>query len=123
LRLITTSKQKPNCEYGEYPDIDVDYLGIVRDYLKTEWAPKEFGEQLVCNISNYTTFGLKSALIDMARVHSESREEVQGITKNLESQRRRRQSFDLGRSHEAVPRFEKILRGSPASRRRRPADC
>lgn len=78
-------EEEPKCEYGEYPDIDVDYLGVVRDYLKTEWAPKTFGEQYVCNISNYTTFGLKSALIDMARVHGESREEVQALTKNLEA--------------------------------------
>lgn len=75
----------PRCEYGEYPDIDVDYLPIVRDYLKNIWAPKTFGAEYVCNIGNYTTFGIKSALIDMARVHGESREEVQALTKNLEA--------------------------------------
>jgi DNA polymerase-3 subunit alpha len=74
----------PNCEYGSYPDIDIDYLDIVRDYLKTDWAPRIFGEEYVCNIGNYTTFKIKSALIDMARVHSESREEIQAITKNLD---------------------------------------
>lgn len=25
-------EQEPNCEYGEYPDIDVDYLSEARDY-------------------------------------------------------------------------------------------
>ncbi len=78
-------EDEPKCEYGEYPDIDVDYLGVVRDYLKSEWAPKTFGEEFVCNIGNYTTFGLKSALIDMARVHGESREEIQALTKPLDS--------------------------------------
>ena len=58
---------------------------MVRDYLKNEWAPKTFGEDYVCNIGNYTTFGIKSALIDMARVHGESREEVMAITKNLDA--------------------------------------
>lgn len=75
----------PNCVYGEYPDIDTDYIPVVRDYLKTIWARQEFGSDYVCNISNYTTFGIKNSLIDMARVHSESREEVQAITKNLDN--------------------------------------
>lgn len=78
-------EQEPNCEYGEYPDIDVDYLSEARDYLKNEWAPKTFGEQFVCNIGNYTTFGLKNSFLDMARVHSEDRNEIQELTKNLEA--------------------------------------
>lgn len=78
-------EREPTCEYGEYPDIDVDYLPIVRDYLKTVWAKNTFGAEYVCNIGNYTTFGIKSALIDMARVHGESREEVQALTKNLDA--------------------------------------
>ena len=77
--------QEPHCEYGEYPDIDVDYLPIVRDYLKTVWAAETFGSEYVCNIGNYTTFGIKSALNDMARVHGDAREEVQAVTKNLEA--------------------------------------
>ena len=75
----------PNCSYGDYPDIDVDFLPIVRNYIKEVWAPKEFGEEYVCNIGNYTTFGIKSALVDMARVHSESRDEMLAITKNLDA--------------------------------------
>lgn len=78
-------EQEPNCEYGEYPDIDVDYISEVRDYLKNVWAKKVFGEEYVCNIGNYTTFGIKSALIDMARVHGESREEIQALTTKLEA--------------------------------------
>jgi len=78
-------EQEPKCEYGEYPDIDVDYLPVVRDYLKTVWAKNTFGSEYVCNIGNYTTFGIKSALIDMARVHGASREEVQALTKNLDA--------------------------------------
>lgn len=77
--------KEPVCEYGEYPDVDVDYIPVVRDYLKSIWAVETFGAEYVCNISNYTTFGIKSALIDMARVHGESREEVQALTKSLEA--------------------------------------
>lgn len=78
-------EREPRCEYGEYPDIDVDYLPIVREYLKTIWAGEKFGEEYVCNIGNYTTFGIKSALIDMARVHGQSRDEIQALTKQLDA--------------------------------------
>ena len=77
------SDELPVYEHGEFPDIDVDYLPMVRDYLKKEWAPKEFGENNICSIGNYTTFGLKSALIDMARVHGESRDEILALTTQM----------------------------------------
>ena len=76
--------QDPAFFYGDMPDIDVDYIPSLRDYLKNEWAPKAFGEQYVCNIGNYTTFGIKSSLIDMARVHGLDRNEILALTKNLE---------------------------------------
>mgnify|MGYP005661949695 CR=1 FL=1 len=67
---------------GEFPDIDIDYLPQVRDYLKVEWAPKEFGKENVCAIGNYTTYGIKSSLIDMAKVHDKDRNEIIGLTDN-----------------------------------------
>lgn len=78
-------EKNPECIYGEFPDIDVDYIGPVRDYLKNEWAKKQFGQEFVCSIGNYTTFGIKSALIDMARVHGVAREEILALTKDLEA--------------------------------------
>ena len=74
---------EPSTKMGEFPDVDVDYLKIVRDYLKNEWAPKTFGSDKVCNIGNYGTFGLKSTLIDMARVHGLDRGEILNITTAL----------------------------------------
>jgi len=73
----------PITKMGEFPDVDVDYLKIVRDYLKNEWAPQVFGSDKVCNIGNYGTFGLKSTLIDMARVHGLDRGEILKITTAL----------------------------------------
>ncbi len=73
----------PKYVEGEYPDIDVDYLSPVRDYLKNEWVPKTFGEDNCCAISNYTTFGIKMSLIDMVRVHGKSREEILNLTTKL----------------------------------------
>ncbi len=45
---------------GDYPDIDVDFIKPVRDYIKNEWTPKTFGREFVCSIGNYTTFGIKN---------------------------------------------------------------
>lgn len=68
---------------GEFPDIDVDYLPAVQEYLRNEWCPRTFGRDKVVNIGNYSTFGIKSALLDMARVHGADHQEIQAITKNL----------------------------------------
>lgn len=78
-------EQDPVCVYGDMPDIDVDFVPQARDFLKNEWAPKTFGEQYVCNIGNYTTFGIKSSLIDMVRVHGEDRGEILALTTNLQT--------------------------------------
>lgn len=73
----------PEYVYGDLPDIDVDYIPEIRDYLKNEWAPKTFGREYVSNIGSYNTFGVKNALIDMARVHGLDRDEVLKITTKL----------------------------------------
>lgn len=88
----------------EYPDIDVDFLPVVQDYLRNVWCPMTFGRAYVVNIGNYGTFGIKSALLDMARVHSVDKTEIQTITKNLQD-----------KDDEGKPiTFEKALEISPA---------
>ena len=69
---------------GEFPDIDVDYIPVVQEYLRKDWCPRQFGRDKVVNIGNYGTFGIKSALLDMARVHGADYNEIQTITKNLQ---------------------------------------
>ena len=75
---------EPKSIQGEFPDIDVDYLPVVQEYIRNEWCPKTFGREKVVNIGNYATFGIKSALLDMARVHGADYQEIQSITKNLQ---------------------------------------
>jgi len=77
-------QQPPVYIEGELPDIDVDFLPAIQKYLKDNWAPKAFGSQNVCNIGNYTTFRIRSSLIDMARIFGKSRDEVLAVTTNLE---------------------------------------
>ncbi len=73
----------PDYTVPEWPDIDIDYLPEVRGPLKEVFAPKAFGEEKVCNIGSYNTYGLKSALIDMTRVFGGDREEILRITTQL----------------------------------------
>jgi DNA polymerase III alpha subunit len=63
--------------------IDIDYLPVIRDYLKDKYVVDAYGKDKVCNIASYTTFGLKSSLIDMARVFSEDRGEILALTTRL----------------------------------------
>jgi DNA polymerase-3 subunit alpha len=64
-------------------DIDVDYVPPVRSHLKEKWAPEFYGQEYVCNIGSYNTYGLKSALIDMTRVFGGDRAEILAITTRL----------------------------------------
>lgn len=75
---------EPTHIQGEFPDIDVDYIPAIQEYIRKDWCPKTFGRDKVVNIGNYGTFGIKSALLDMARVHSADYTEIQTITKNLQ---------------------------------------
>lgn len=65
---------------GEFPDIDIDYLREIRDYLKRIWAAKTFGQEYICEIGTYGTVGIKSSILDMARLHSAPKDEIQAIT-------------------------------------------
>lgn len=68
---------------GEFPDIDIDYSEKVRDYLKNVWSPEYFGKEKVCAIGSYTTFGIKSSLIDMTGVYGKDKNKIKAITTKL----------------------------------------
>jgi DNA polymerase III alpha subunit len=74
----------PKFVQGEFPDIDVDYIKPVRDYLKREWAAKRFGKDYICEIGTYGTSGIKSAILDMTRVYGKPLAEIQAITKEMD---------------------------------------
>jgi DNA polymerase III alpha subunit len=94
---------------GDFPDVDVDYLPIVRDYLKNEWAPKTFGEHNVCSIGNYGTFGLKSSLIDMVRVHGLDRNEILNITTKMGLKDDEGAELTLDKALEIYPELKAFL--------------
>lgn len=76
-------KQPPLYDQGDSPDQDIDYDPIVRDYLKEQYVKKEFSEEKICGIATYTTFKLRNALIDMAKVFDLDRKEILALTTKL----------------------------------------
>jgi len=76
-------EQMPKTKTNEFPDVDIDFLADVRDYLKNEFAPNEYKPENTCSIGTYGRYALKSAMIDMARIFGYDRQEVLNITTNL----------------------------------------
>ena len=77
-------ESEPIFVQGEFPDIDIDYLKDVRDYIKRDWAPKTWGQDKICEIGTYGTSGIKSSILDMTRVHNVSKDDIQAITVKME---------------------------------------
>jgi len=105
--------KEPAYRMGDFPDVDVDYLPVVRDYLKNEWAPKTFGEANVCSIGNYGTFGLKSSLIDMVRVHGLDRNEILNITTKMGLKDDEGAELTLDKALELYPELKAFLDKHP----------
>lgn len=73
----------PSYTDAEFPDVDIDYHPVVREYLKDDYSFRQYGKQHVCNIGSYQTYGVRSSLIDMARVLGYDRDEINFITKKM----------------------------------------
>ncbi len=110
---VVDLNKEPAYKMGDFPDVDVDYLPVVRDYLKNEWAPKTFGADNVCSIGNYGTFGLKSSLIDMVRVHGLDRNEVLNITTKMGLKDDEGAELTLDKALEIYPELKVFLDKHP----------
>ena len=104
---------EPKFIQGEFPDIDVDYLPVVQEYIRNEWCPKTFGREKVVNIGNYATFGIKSALLDMARVHGADYQEIQSITKNLQDRDEEGKPITWDKALETAPDLASYCERNP----------
>jgi len=100
---ITTG---PRWVQGEFPDIDIDYIKPVRDYLKREWAPATFGQDKICEIGTYGTSGIKSAILDMTGVHGLSKQEIQSITVRMEDKDDEGKPLEWDKALEIYPEFK-----------------
>jgi DNA polymerase III alpha subunit len=105
--------KEPFYSQGEFPDIDVDYLPMVQEYIRNVWCPKKFGRDKVVNIGNYGTFGIKSALLDMARVYGENYQEIQAITKNLQDKDEEGRPLTWEKAIETAPELASYCEKNP----------
>jgi DNA polymerase III alpha subunit len=91
---------------GEFPDIDIDYLKEARDYLKRTWAREKFGQEYICEIGTYGTIGIKSAILDMARVHGAPKDEIQAITVKMIDKDDEGNELEWDKALEIYPEFK-----------------
>jgi len=90
---------------GEFPDIDTDYHPDVRDYLKNTWAAERFGADNICSISTYGTLGIKSASLDMTKVHNVPKDEIQAITVKMQDKDNEGKPMEWDKALEMYPDF------------------
>ena len=69
---------------GEHPDIDVDIISELRDWVKKVWAIERYGQDYVCEIGTYGTLGIKMAILDTSKVYGLPKSEIQAITITME---------------------------------------
>lgn len=98
---------------GEFPDIDIDYLKDVRDYLKRVWAAKHFGQEYICEIGTYGTSGIKSSMLDMARIHGAPRDELQAITNKMADKDDEGHELEWDKALEIYPEFKAYCENYP----------
>ena len=91
---------------GEFPDIDIDYLKPVRDYLKRDWAAATFGQENICEIGTYGTAGIKSSILDMTGVHGLSKGDIQSITVKMEDKDDEGKTLEWDKALEMYPDFK-----------------
>jgi DNA polymerase III alpha subunit len=104
---------KPVYIQGEFPDIDIDYLKDIRDYLKRTWAPKQWGQEFICEIGTYGTSGIKSSILDMARVHNVEKDEIQRITVKMEDKDDEGKLLEWDKALEMYPDFKAYCENHP----------
>lgn len=100
-------------DYGDNPDIDVDYPPKLRDYLKEEAAPKFYGEDKVCNIATYGRFKIKQSILDMAKVLGLPRQEVLNITTKLPAKDDEGELLTWESAMDMFPDFRKYMNAHP----------
>ena len=105
--------EEPVYVQGEFPDIDIDYLKDVRDYIKRTWAPKQWGQEYICEIGTYGTSGIKSSILDMARVHNIGKDEIQSITVTMEDKDDEGKLLEWDKALEMYPLFKSYCERHP----------
>lgn len=113
LAPMPDMSEPPRYRQGEFPDIDVDYIKEVRDWMKKTWAPQRYGQEYVCEIGTYGTLGIKSAILDMTRVYGLPRDEIQSITVRMEDKDDEGKPLEWDKALEIYEDFKKYCEAHP----------
>lgn len=105
--------QMPKIKTNEFPDVDIDFLATVRDYLKNEFAPKHYKPENTCSIGTYGRYALKSSLLDMARIYGLDRQEALNITTSLRLRDEDGEVMTYEESLESFPELKTYLEKYP----------
>lgn len=98
---------------GELPDCDIDYIDVVRDYLKNDWAPRIFGREKVCAIGTYGTLGIKSSILDMTKIYGLPKPDIQAITVSMEDKDDEGKLLEWDSACRIYPRFKEYCDNNP----------
>jgi DNA polymerase III alpha subunit len=98
---------------GEFPDIDIDYLPEVRDHLKKVWAAERYGQENICSIGTYGTLGIKSSMLDMAKIHGYDKQDIQAITVKMEDKDDEGKLLEWDKALEMYPEFNAYCTSHP----------
>ena len=109
LDIVTDWNPEEGFDYvqGEFPDVDIDYLPEVRDYLKNQWAAEKYGQENICSIGTYGTLGIKSAMLDMAKIYGYEKSDIQAITVKMEDKDDDGNLLEWDKALELYPDFKK----------------
>lgn len=100
-------------KFGDFPDIDNDLHPDIQPYIKDVWCPQQFGQDYVCNIGNYGTYGLKSSFLDSARIHGCDHKEIAFVTKQLQMKDEDGVAIDYDKALELYPDFKRYTEKYP----------
>ncbi len=100
-------------EQGEMPDIDIDYIPQVQDYIRSVWAPKQFGERNVCSIGTVGSLGIKSAILDMTKLHDLDKTQIQMTTVSMDDKDDEGKPLEWDKAIELYPDFASFCAENP----------
>lgn len=105
--------KEPESTMGEFPDIDIDYVPPIQDYLRDNWAPRHFGKDNVCLIGTYGSLGIKSAILDMTKMYGADKNAIQSITVKMEDKDDEGDILEWDKALEIYEGFNKFCEDNP----------
>lgn len=99
-----------NPEREKIPDIDVDFCKLRRDEV-IDYVSKKYGEDCVCHIITFGTFGARAAIRDVGRILDEPIESVSDLAELVPQEPSRK--WTLEEAYKEIPEFKNKVDSNP----------